>query len=210
MRWYIKTCEQRLTWIKTTVWAENIHQNVFLIISSTLSLAVAVNGSALHTWYYQAIHLVVSWNIWEQYHLTCAVASLLNALTPNTIFIQIGAHALIDAHPLHHQAPGRQKCVKLMIFIYKMHRSYLINYSYICNYSVLWWWFCGPSLSPSLCTNFKSCWRSVHYYYNEYGISPKCANSSPTVTLPPTLHDISNPWLYLCKCAPLYDSYSMV
>ena len=35
-----------------------------------------------------------------------------------TVFIQIDAHALIDAHPLHHQALGTR--VKSIIFISKM------------------------------------------------------------------------------------------
>ena len=40
-----------------------------------------------------------------------------------TVSIQIDAHALIDAHPLHHRAPGTQQGVKLLIFI----KNALIN-----------------------------------------------------------------------------------
>ena len=60
---------------------------------------------------------------------TCSWAPWLGVLAPVlalntcTVFIQIDAHALIDAHPLHDHAPGRQKWVKLMIFVSKMHRS---------------------------------------------------------------------------------------
>ena len=39
----------------------------------------------------------------------------------DTIFIQIDVYALIDAHPLHHQAIGTQKWEKSMIFVSKMH-----------------------------------------------------------------------------------------
>ena len=35
----------------------------------------------------------------------------------DTLFIQIDAHALIDAHPHHHQTVGIKKLVKLMISI---------------------------------------------------------------------------------------------
>ena len=34
----------------------------------------------------------------------------------STVFIQTEAHAIIDAHPLHHQALGTQKWVELMTF----------------------------------------------------------------------------------------------
>ena len=88
-----------------------------------------------------------------------------------TVFIQIDAHALIDAQPLHHQAPGGQKWVKLMIFVSKMHRS-AMNGPYICNYSVLWWWFWGQILSRvhHYVPNSSFCSWSEHYYWNEYGI----------------------------------------
>ena len=36
-----------------------------------------------------------------------------------TVFIQIDAHALIGAHPLHHQAPDRQEWVKLIFLFYQ-------------------------------------------------------------------------------------------
>ena len=90
---------------------------------------------------------------------------MLKAITPySSIFIRIDAHALIDEHLsiIIHQAPGRQKSVKLMIFVSKMHRSMMICL-HICNYSVLWWWFWGKSFSLSLCTNLKFCSRSVRY-----------------------------------------------
>ena len=43
-----------------------------------------------------------------------------------TVFIQIDDHALIHAHPLHCQAPEKQKWVKLMNFVSKIHRSMMI------------------------------------------------------------------------------------
>ncbi len=66
-----------------------------------------------------------------------------------TIFIQIGAHALIDAHPLHRQAPDRQKWVKLMILVSKMHRLMMTL---------------GQIFIPSLCTNSEFSTLSVRYY----------------------------------------------
>ena len=53
-----------------------------------------------------------------------------------SVFIQIDAHALIDTHPLHHQAPDRQKRLKLVILVSKMHR-YMMNCPHICNYYIL-------------------------------------------------------------------------
>ena len=64
----------------------------------------------------------------------------------NSIFIQIDAHNLIDAHPLHHQPLGTQKWVKLMITFSKNA------------------WISDQILGSSLCINFMSCSRSVRYY----------------------------------------------
>ena len=57
----------------------------------------------------------------------------------------------------------RSKWVKLVVLVSKMHRS-MMNCPNICKYSVLWWWIWGQILSPSLCTKFKFCSCSVHYY----------------------------------------------
>ena len=91
-------------------------------------------------------------------------------LTHITVFIQIDAHALIDAHPLHHQALGTQKWLKLTdFFCYKkMHRS-MMNSPYISNYSVLWWCIWSQISSLSFCINLMSCLHRVGIYLNEYG-----------------------------------------
>ena len=47
-------------------------------------------------------------------HLTMDPSTVI---TVTTVFIQIDAYALNDTHSLHHQAPDRQKWVKLMIFV---------------------------------------------------------------------------------------------
>ena len=52
----------------------------------------------------------------------------------HAIFIQIDAHALIDAHPLHHQAADKDKWVKL---VSKMHSS-MMTCPYSGNYFVFW------------------------------------------------------------------------
>ena len=70
----------------------------------------------------------------------------------STEFIQTDAHALINAHPFHHESLGSQKWVETMIFLSKMHGS-MTNWSYISNYSVLWLCYWGQILSTSICTN---------------------------------------------------------
>ena len=93
-------------------------------------------------------HTAKAVNVWDMKITHCKSSMIY------TIFIQIDAHALIDAHPhpLHHQPVGTHKYVKLMISASQMH-------------GVI-----GQVLRPSLCTNYMYCSRSVHYYWNEYGI----------------------------------------
>ena len=57
-----------------------------------------------------------------------------------TLFIQIDAHVLIDAHSLHTQAVGTQKWVKLMISVSKMLGS-VINWAlYFKLFSLMYLW----------------------------------------------------------------------
>ena len=72
--------------------------------------------------------------------------------------------------PLHNQALGSQKWVKLMILVSEVLGS-VMNCPYICNYSALWrctgiW---SQILSLLICTNFMSWSRLVGYCLNEYG-----------------------------------------
>ncbi len=69
------------------------------------------------------VHTCAKWTSQLRQNVVCLASTHL--CNDYTVFIQIDAHALIDAHPLHHQALGTQKWVTLMIF----YRKYMD-----------WWW----------------------------------------------------------------------
>ena len=77
----------------------------------------------LEVWNYRLIWwCLVSWTQW--YHLCGNITSTdgINRFFSYTVFILIDDHALIDAHPHHHQTPSTHtKKLKSKIFVSKIH-----------------------------------------------------------------------------------------